>query len=198
MPPLGPFLGKSFATTISPWIVLADALEPCLVPVPTRQVPVADHFTPSGEKGHYAVTLAVDVGTAHQDNGSEDASQDGNSTLTRACTSQLDSIYWTIADMLAHQTSNGCAIRAGDLLATGTVSGSERGSFGCLLEITKGGKEPFVLGEGKIGGEKAERMYLEDGDTVVMSGWAGDIGSDSCVGFGECRGTLRAARSLDR
>ncbi|KPI35043.1 Fumarylacetoacetase [Cyphellophora attinorum] len=201
MPPLGPFLGKSFATTISPWIILADALEPFLVPVPTRQIPVADHFTPSGEKGHYAVTLAVDVGAAppQGNGGSEGTSQDNrNSSLTRACTSQLDSIYWTIADMLAHQTSNGCAIRTGDLLATGTVSGSERGSFGCLLEITKGGKEPFVLGEGKIGGEKAERMYLEDGDTVVMSGWAGDIGSDSCVGFGECRGTLRAARSLDR
>lgn len=183
MPPLGPFLGKSFGTTISPWIILADALEPFLTPVPSRQKPVANHFMPEGAKAHYAVTLAADVGV------------DGE--MTRACTSQLDSIYWTVADTLAHQTSNGCAVRPGDLLATGTVSGEEKGQHGCLLEITRGGKEAFMLKEGASGKDGKERMYLEDGDTVVLRGWAGEVGSEGCVGFGECRGTLIAANGGD-
>jgi fumarylacetoacetase len=175
MTPLGPFNGKSFATTISPWIIMADALEPHLLPVPARQQSAAEHFTKEGDKAHYNVTMAVDIGA------------DGKTT--RACTSRLDSIYWTVKDMIAHQTCNGCAVRPGDLLATGTVSGSKKGSHGCLLEITKGGKEPFELSGG------GKRTYLEDGDRVVFTGWAGDLGQEDCVGFGECAGTLKPAIS---
>ena len=185
MPPLGPFLGKSLGTTISPWVVLADALEPFLKPVPERQKAVSKHLTQTGDLAHYAVTLTVDISAAASDKYNSAAGAE----MMRACTSQLESLYWTIPDMIAHQTSNGCPIRSGDLLATGTVSGKEKGEHGCLLEITRGGKEAFVLEDG------AERKYLEDGDTVLFSGWAGEIGSEACVGFGECRGTLGPAKT---
>ena len=153
---------------------MADALEPFLLPVPPRQQSVADHFTKDGDRAHYDVTLTVDI--------------DAAGSATRACTSRLDSIYWTMKDMIAHQTCNGCAVRSGDLLATGTVSGTKNGTYGCLLEITRGAKEKFVLKDG-VG----ERTYLEDGDRVIMKGWAGELGKEDCVGFGECSGVLRPA-----
>lgn len=173
MTPLGPFNGKSFGTTISPWVVMADALEPFLLPVPPRQQPVADHFTKDGDRAHYDITLTVDLKAA--------------GTESRACMSRLNSIYWTMKDMIAHQTCNGCAVRPGDILATGTVSGTKSGSYGCLLEITKGSKEKFMLENGE------ERTYLEDGDRVIIKGWAGDLGKEDCVGFGECSATLKPA-----
>jgi len=89
--------------------------------------------------------------------------------------------------MIAHQTINGCAIRSGDLLATGTVSGSEEGTLGCLLEMTKGGKAPIKLKSGR------QRTYLEDGDAIRLTGWAGELGSETCVGFGENVGQLQSA-----
>jgi fumarylacetoacetase len=175
MTPLGPFNGKSFATTISPWIVLADALSPFLVPVAPRRVPSAPHFTAEGDKAHYAVTLTADIAAKAQSK--------------TACQSQMDWIYWTVRDMIAHQTCNGCAVRAGDLLATGTISGEARGTNGCLLEITRGGKDEFEMADG------TKRVYLQDGDEVALRGWAGELGSEGCVGFGECVGTLRGAES---
>ena len=88
--------------------------------------------------------------------------------------------------MIAHQTINGCKLNDGDILATGTISGSEKGTNGCLFEIT-GGKRPLEIAEGK------QRLYLEDGDGVRLTGWAGELGSDACVGFGECFGVLEPA-----
>jgi fumarylacetoacetase len=173
MPPLGPFNGKSFGTTISPWIIMADALRPFLLPVPQRQKATADHFSKQGDLAHYGVNLTATI------NASESS--------TTVCRSRLDWIYWTMNDMVAHQTSNGCTIVPGDLLATGTVSGTEKGSHACLLEITRGGKESLTLSDG------SQRTYLHDGDTVILGGWAGELGSDNCVGFGSCFGTLRPA-----
>lgn len=89
--------------------------------------------------------------------------------------------------MIAHQTINGCPLTPGDFLATGTISESQKGTHGCLLEATKGGKEVVTLSDG------SSRTYLVDGDAVRLSGWAGELGSDECVGFGECFGVLEAA-----
>jgi fumarylacetoacetase len=174
MHPLGPFCGKSAATTISPWIVTADALEPFKVMEEKREVQEAPYLKSTDNKNHFAVDLQVNL-TEH----------DG--TETNLCKSRLEWMYWTFKHMIAHQTINGCAIRAGDLLATGTVSGREEGTLGCLLESTKGGKQTVKLASG------GERRYLEDGDTVQLTGWAGELGSDSCVGFGDCSGRVEPA-----
>jgi fumarylacetoacetase len=174
MNPLGPFNGKSTATTISPWIVTVDALEPFRAPVQDREIPEAPYLQSSDKQSHYAVNLRVDL------------IEPSNSEST-LCSSRLEWMYWTFKDMIAHQTINGCAIRTGDLLATGTVSGREEGTLGCLLEATRGGKQSVRL----LSGE--QRRYLEDGDSVRLTGWAGELGSDACVGFGESFGRLEPA-----
>jgi fumarylacetoacetase len=178
MQPLGPFNGKSAATTISPWIVTVDALEPFLVASQEREVPEAAYLKTDDKLAQYAVNLNVDL-----------IEPSGSSTTT--CKSKLEWMYWTFKDMIAHQTINGCAIRSGDLLATGTVSGREPGTLGCLLEETRGGKQTVKLSSG------AERRYLEDGDAIRMTGWAGELGSDSCVGFGESYGRIEPALIWD-
>lgn len=174
MNPLGPFNGKSFGTTVSPWIVTPDALEPFKLPVGRREPPAAACLTAEGDRAHYAMTLQADI-------------VNGLGTSARVGTSRLEWLYWTFADMIAHHTINGCALRAGDLLATGTVSGEAADSHGCLMEITMGGKRALNLGD------LGERRYLEDGDTVRLSGWAGPLDGESGVGFGECVGSIAPA-----
>ncbi|KIW07196.1 fumarylacetoacetase [Verruconis gallopava] len=174
MNPLGPFNGKSTATTISPWIVTVDALEPFKASITDREIAEAPYLKSASKQNHYAVHLRVDL------------VEDSGATSV-LCNSQLEWMYWTFKDMIAHQTINGCAIRSGDLLATGTVSGRAAGTLGCLLEITKGGKETVKLSSGNV------RRYLEDGDSVRLTGWAGELGSESCVGFGESFGRLEPA-----
>jgi len=176
MSPLGPFNGKSFGTTISPWIVTLDALQPFECPGPKRDIPVAAYLQDPKELSHYAIKLGADLVTDVE-----------NSASTRICDSRVDWMYWTFRDMVVHQTINGCPLRSGDLLATGTVSGSKEGTNGCLLEITKGGKKPLSLKNG------SERVYLQDGDAVRLVGWAGEIGTESCVGFGEAYSVLAAS-----
>ena len=170
MEPLGPFNGKSFGTTISPWVVTLDALEPFSVPGVMREIPNAAYLDDKKEKNSYNLNLQVEIVTGK--------------TSTLVCKSRLQWLYWTFRDMVAHQTINGCAIRAGDMLATGTVSGPTEGTYGCLLEITKGGKQTVQLADG------GERKFLEDKDGVKLTGWAGEVGSPECVGFGDCVGTL--------
>lgn len=170
MNPLGPFNGKSFGTTISPWIITIDALEPFQCPSLPKELPVAPYLHDTKEKPSYSIQLQASI--------------EAPTSSNVVCSAQFEWMYWTLRDMIAHQTINGCPLSAGDFLATGTVSGSQPGSHGCLLEITKGGKEVVTLGNGET------RTYLQDGDAVRLSGWAGDLGSDSCVGFGECYGTL--------
>jgi fumarylacetoacetase len=178
MHPLGPFNGKSAATTISPWIVTADALEPFRVAEQERDIPEVPYLKSTDKNNHYSVNLEVNL-----------TESDGSATTL--CRSQLAWMYWTFKHMIAHQTINGCAIRSGDLLATGTVSGREDGTLGCLLEATRGGKQTVKLTSGK------ERRYLEDGDAVRLTGWAGELGADNCVGFGDCSGTLEPALSWE-
>lgn len=181
--PLGPFLAKSFATTVSPWVVTLDALEPFRCTAFTR--PAEDpkplpHLDGDQNRARGGVDLDLQVGlnTAQmREQGLPDHQ------LSRANFRQM---YWTIAQMLAHHASNGCNMRAGDLLASGTVSGPEKENRGCLLELTWRGSEPIDLPTGE------RRKFLEDGDEVVIRGRCeaeGVVG----IGFGECRGRVLPA-----
>jgi fumarylacetoacetase len=172
--PLGPFLAKSFATTISPWVVLADALAPFRVPAAPRDAadPQPLPYLCSEEDqrtGLYSIDLEVRLGAA-----------------IVARSNFASAMYWTPAQMIAHHTANGCSLRPGDLIGSGTASGPEPGSEGCLLERTRNGLEPLVLDDG------ARRTFLEDGDEVVMRG---TCSAPRCVpiGFGECRGRIGPA-----
>ncbi|KAL1861352.1 hypothetical protein VTK73DRAFT_7127 [Phialemonium thermophilum] len=171
MIPLGPANGKNLGTTISPWIVTLDALEPHRLPPPPRVVPVPRHLE-DPDNGAYAVRMQVEVVTG--------------SDVTVTGTSEVQSLYWTVRQMVAHIVSAGSALRTGDLLATGTVSGPGTGTHGCLLEATRGGAAPIRL----VSGES--RTYLEDGDVVRMTAVAG--GPSSGVGWGDCLGQLLPAR----
>jgi len=168
--PLGPFLGKSFATTVSPWVVPLQALAPFMVPGPAQEPEPLPYLRAGGDWG-VDLQLEVALGTA---------TMDEPGVVSR--TSFAD-MYWTMAQQLAHVTVNGTRIRPGDLYASGTVSGSEPGTYGSLIELTWGGREPIELSDG------SRRTYLEDGDTVVLRGWCerDDVGR---VGFGECVGTV--------
>ncbi len=178
--PLGPFLAKDFATSVSPWVVTMEALVPFRVPAAPR--PAGDpaplpHLDSEGNRAHggLAVTLEVALRTARmreQDLPDERVSRGDFATL-----------YWTLAQLVAHHTSNGCPLRPGDLLGSGTVSGVERSARGCLFELTWRGREPLVLGTGET------RSFLEDGDEVVLRGWCERPGH-ARIGFGECRGTI--------
>lgn len=162
--PLGPFLGKSFATSMSPWIVTLDALEPFRVEPPVQDPPVADHLRTTGATGfdlHLEVELQGDV-------------------ISR--TSFAD-MYWTPAQQLAHMTTNGADVRAGDLFASGTVSGPTPGSEGSLIELTWRGERPLELTDG------TSRTFLRDGDTVTLRGWAGDDPATR-IGLGSVTGTI--------
>jgi fumarylacetoacetase len=182
--PLGPFLSKSFATTVSPWVVTLDALEPFRVAAYERP---AEDPAPlpylAGEddqrRGGFDVKLEVLLETPRMLETGE-----APFLLSR---SNLRELYWTLGQMVAHHTSNGCNLRTGDLLATGTVSGSETTARGCLLEITARGAQPVVLRNGE------SRKFLEDGDTVILRGYC-ERGGATRIGFGECRGTIEAAR----
>jgi fumarylacetoacetase len=168
--PLGPFLGKSFATSIGPWVVTLDALAPFRVPAPVQEPPVLDYLQETKRLG-LDLQLEVELTTP----------TGGPAVISRVNFAEM---YWTMAQQLAHVTSNGSPVRAGDLYASGTVSGAEAGSFGSLIELTRNGADPITL----PGGE--ERAFLEDGDTVVLRGFSGG-GDRPRIGLGEVRGTIR-------
>ena len=178
--PLGPFLSKSFATTISPWIVTLGALEPFRVPRHERPegdpppLPYLDCES-DRDRGGIAITIEVWLSTAKMR-----AAARAPVRLSRAGFAEM---YWTIGQMLTHHASNGCNLRPGDLLASGTVSGPEKDARGCLLELTWRGTEPVALPTGE------SRRFLEDGDEVIMRGYAERAGARR-IGFGECRVTL--------
>jgi len=182
--PLGPFLAKSFATTLSPWVVTLDALAPFRAPARVR-----DAGDPSplpylsdandGARGGFAITLEAWLRTARM--------RDAGKPAERLSHGDFSRMYWTLAQLLTHHASNGCNLRAGDLLASGTVSGPEKGARGCLLELTWRGSEPLTLSNGE------QRTFLADGDEVILHGWCDAPGAVR-IGFGECRGTLQEAR----
>ncbi|HTO72428.1 MAG TPA: fumarylacetoacetase [Gemmatimonadales bacterium] len=178
--PLGPFLGKSFATTISPWVVTREALEPFRRPRAVRPEgdppPIAELESPvDRERGAYGITLEVWLTTPRM-------RADGAAPFM-VSRSDFARLYWTMGQMLAHHTSNGCNLRTGDLLGSGTVSGPTPDSRGCLLERTWRGSEPLALPNGE------SRKFLEDGDEVIFRGYAEAPGRVP-IGFGECRGVI--------
>lgn len=174
--PLGPFLGKSFATSISPWIVTSDALEPYRIPAlprpPGDPEPLA-YLAEAHDRSAIDLRLEVYIATRAMP------------TPHRLSRANLRRLYWTPAQLVAHHTSNGCNLRPGDLLATGTVSGPNPGEQGCLLEITQRGANTITLPSGET------RTFLEDGDEIILRGWCEREGY-ARVGFGECRGRVVA------
>ena len=183
--PLGPFLAKNFATTISPWVVTMDALEPFRVPPFVRREgdPEPLPYLESAEDRAFGgIDLKLEVWLRTERMRSE------NLQPVRLSQGNLRDLYWTLAQMLTHHASNGCNLQSGDLLATGTVSGVARDSLGCLLEITRRGAEPLQLPNGET------RKFLEDGDEVIFRGYCEREGH-ARIGFGECRGLVLPARS---
>jgi fumarylacetoacetase len=181
--PLGPFLAKSFATTISPWVVTIDALTPFRVPAAAR--PAGDpqplpYLTGQNDQaaGGFDLTAEVYLQTA--------AMRAAGCAPHRISRGNLRDMYWTFAQMLTHHASNGCDLRPGDLLASGTISGPEPSARGCLLEITRGGAEPILLPNGE------QRTFLEDGDQICLCAYC-QSSQSARIGFGECNGTLLAA-----
>lgn len=181
--PLGPFLAKSFATTVSPWVLTIDALEPFRVPGLARPAGDPDPLPYlSGESGQphaaFDIQMEVYLRTLQM--------RSANDAPLRLSHGNLRNLYWTPAQMLTHHTSNGCPMRTGDLLATGTVSGPEDDARGCLLEITERGAKPLALPNGE------NRAFLEDGDEVILRAFCEKPGHPR-ISFGECRGIVLAA-----
>lgn len=181
--PLGPFLAKSFATSISPWVITVEALAPFRVPAFQRAAgdPASLPYLDSANDragGAFDVKLEVWLRTA--------CMRRENEPAVRLSRSNLRDLYWTPAQMLAHHTSNGCNMRSGDLLGTGTVSGAADDARGCLLEITKRGEHPLILSNGE------QRRFLEDGDEVTLRGYC-EREEHRRIGFGSCSGVVRAS-----
>lgn len=173
--PLGPFNGKNFATTISAWVVLADALEPFRKAGVKHPGPLLPYLQERREDFTYDLNLEVELVSGSTKN------------RTRICsTNASDGLIWSFPQMLAHHTITGCLMKAGDLLGSGTISGKTPSSLGCLLEQTLNGKRPVEL----EGGE--HRHWLEDGDEVILKAWAGNE-KHGYVGFGDAAGVLLPA-----
>ena len=170
--PLGPFQAKATATTISPWIVTAAALEPFRTAAPPREVPLLDYLTEPGPM-HYDIALEVGL------------TPKGGRETTIARTNARE-LYYSAAQQLAHHAACGCPMRVGDLLGSGTISGPRTGNRGSLLELSWGGNAPFAIDGGT-------RSFIEDGDTLTLYGAA--IGEDYRIGFGACTGQVLPARS---
>jgi fumarylacetoacetase len=170
--PLGPFLAKNFATTISPWIVTMDALEPFRVPPFARAEddPAPLPYLSQSANGGFDINVEVWLRSAKM------------TDPVRLSRGNLRDMYWTMAQLVTHHASSGCNLRPGDLLASGTVSGPTKDSRGCLLELTWRGTEPLTLPTGET------RRFLEDGDEVILRGYCEREGVR--VGFGECRGAV--------
>jgi fumarylacetoacetase len=161
--PLGPFLGKSFGSSISPWVVTLEALEPFRTQGPTQEPEVLPYLK-SEKPGNFDINLEVYI-------------QPEGKSASKVCTSNFKYMYWNIAQQLAHHTINGCNINVGDMMASGTISGPTEDSFGSMLELSWKGTKPIKLETGE------ERRFIEDGDTVIMKGFAEKDGIR--VGFGE-------------
>lgn len=170
--PLGPFNAKNFGSTISPWVVTMDALEPFRTTGIKNETQILPYLQEKKES-LFDIRLSVELGAADQ-------------PLTSILNSNGKHLLFSFPQMLAHHSVGGCPMRVGDLLGSGTISGEEVGSEGSLLELSKGGKESIKLQGG------GERKFLQDGDTVVLKGVCGTE-EDGLVGFGECRGTIRAS-----
>ncbi|WP_338489728.1 fumarylacetoacetase [Pseudomonas trivialis] len=182
--PLGPFLSKSFITTLSPWVVTVEALEPFRKAQPAR--PEGDpqplsYLLDTRDQAAGALDIELEVLLLTQ------AMREQNLPAHRLALSNSLHMYWTVAQLVAHHSVNGCQLQAGDLFGSGTLSGPEAGQFGSLLEMTEGGKRVVELPNGEV------RKFLEDGDEIILRARCRRDGFAS-IGFGECRGTVIAAR----
>jgi fumarylacetoacetase len=181
--PLGPFLSKSFATTISPWVVTWEALEPYRVPSffrpPGDPQPLA-YLNSEKDRNEGGIDLTIEVYIRSM------LMREGRLRPSRLSAASLADMYWTPAQMLTHHTSNGCNLRPGDLFASGTISGPDKGSQGCMLELTRRGTEPVVLPTGE------ERKFLHDGDEIILRAYFQREGA-ARIGLGECAGLIVAS-----
>jgi len=173
--PLGPFCGKNWATTISPWVISMDAIEPFRVSGPEQNPPPLNYLQDK-HPSNYDITLMAEIQTEKMKN---------PFLLTKT---NYKNLYWSMKQQVTHHTVTGCNLRPGDLLASGTVSGPEKGTHGSLAEITWGGKDPFTIPET---GE--ERKYLQDGDTLILTGYC--QGDGYRIGFGQCAGKVLPAHT---
>ncbi len=182
--PLGPFLGKSFCTSVSPWVVSMEALAPFRVPVAPRAIgdPEPLPYLSSASIGTGAINMQVEVFL------STEAMRKASREPVRLSVSNLRDLYWSFAQLVTHHTSNGCNLLRGDLLASGTISGPVAGSLGSLLEQTRHGSEPLRLPTNEI------RAFLSDGDEVILRGFCERPGFPR-IGLGECRGIIAPAIS---
>ncbi len=170
--PLGPFLGKNFGSTISPWIVTMDALEPFRVTGPNQSPEVLPYLKTEGDKT-FDINLEVSI-------------QPENSDEETISKSNFKHLYWNVNQQMAHQTVNGCNLQVGDLYASGTISGPSPNSLGSMLELTLNGKTPITLADGTT------RSFIQDGDTVILKGYAEK--NNVRIGFGECSGKILPTR----
>ena len=181
--PLGPFLAKNFATTVSPWVVTMDALAPFRAPAAARPLGAPaplPYLEGSDDRARGAIALTLEVSLI-----SAQMRAQGMAPL-RLGRTDFAGMYWTLGQLLTHHASGGCNLRPGDLLGSGTVSGAGADERGCLLEVTRRGKEPVRLPTGEA------RAFLEDGDEVIMTGRCARPGATE-IGLGVCRGTVVAA-----
>jgi fumarylacetoacetase len=181
--PLGPFLAKNFATSISPWVVTWEALEPFRVPAFFR--PAGDphplpYLSSERDNAEGGIELTIEVSLRSM------MMREGHMRPSVLSAGSLADMYWTPAQMLTHHTSNGCNLEPGDLFASGTISGPDQGSQGCLLELTRRGAEPLKLASGE------ERRFLHDGDEVIMRAFCQREGATR-IGLGECSGLVVAS-----
>ena len=182
--PLGPFLSKSFITSISPWVVTAEALEPFRRAQPAR--PQGDpqplpYLLDAHDQAHGALDIELEVLLLTA------SMREQNLPAQRLGLSNSLNMYWTAAQLVAHHSVNGCQLQPGDLFGSGTLSGPDQSQLGSLLEITEGGKHPVELASGEV------RKFLEDGDEIIFRARCKREGFAS-IGFGECRGKVVAAR----
>ena len=176
--PLGPFLAKNFQTSVSPWIVTGEALDPFRVPMPPRPAgdPEPLSYLRSSDDAAFAIQLEVTLSTAKM-------RDDGIAPHRLSRGSASSAMYWSAAQIVAHHSSNGCNLQPGDLIGTGTLSTESDEGLGSLLEISRGGKQPIELPSGET------RSFLEDGDEVILKAWCEAEGAVR-IGFGECVGRV--------
>jgi fumarylacetoacetase len=181
--PLGPFLAKNFATTISPWVVTMDALAPFRCPAfvrPEGDPPPLSYLSSGDDRRYGGIDLTLEVYLSSR------GMREKSIPPIMLSRGNFRDMYWTTAQMLTHHTSNGCNLRPGDLLGSGTISGATKDSVGSLLELTRKGRDPLKLPSGE------ERGFLEDGDEVVMRGYCAREGAVR-IGLGEVRGVVAPA-----
>jgi fumarylacetoacetase len=184
--PLGPFLAKSFATTISPWIVTNEALAPYRTPAfkrPTGDPAPLPHLDAAGDQAIGGIDIRMEALIL-----TPKMRAKGDAPF-RLSTGTFADTYWTVAQMVAHHTSNGCNLETGDLFGSGTVSGGPRESWASLLELTMGGREKLTLPNGEV------RGFIEDGDEIIFRGFCEHAGF-ARIGFGECRAVIQPALAL--